>query len=303
MSYKKFSYIVLIFASALFVIAGFLHSLHLVYNENDRILAYQEHKLQKLTKIETLIVGDSSAGNAIDAKYFSKLSHSKTLNVALTGSYGIIGSLNMLKRVAKEHKELKNVIIMQSLDVWYRPLNLTSYFKTRSTPLSEMSGVIDSLYSKYFAFLFNIKEINWFIKYLYEDKDSTIDIKHDYTKQKKYTFANGKKRLKEGVGLKDKIDKDKLKILSLMDNFCGEKKLQCSYLHGALHVSLVKKDKKIIEHINTELSNVMKNIYFVPKPLAIQQRYMGDSNDHVDVSYKLQSTKESYNRIKENLEL
>jgi hypothetical protein len=281
-------------------VAGFLHSLHITYNENDRILEYQNKKLKKLKNevIQTLIVGDSSAGNAIDAEYFSKISGSKTVNVALTGSYGLIGSLNMIKRVVSEHKELKNIIIMQSLDIWYRELSLTAYFKTKYSSLKEMNGIIDNLSSKYLAYLFNIQEINWFVKSLYEEADSEIDLNHDYTKQKPYTFSNEKKSLKEDTHLKDRVNRDKIKVLAMIDRYCGEKELNCIYLHGPLHVSLVKKDRKIIENINSTLSKTMKNITFIAKPFALKATQLGDSNDHVDIGYKLQTTKESYNNVK-----
>lgn len=295
---KKFSLIVVIFAFSLLIVAGLLHSQHFIYNENSLLYQYQEHKLDNLrdTKITTLIVGDSSAGNAIDAAYFSKLSGERSVSVALTGSFGLIGTLNMIKKVLLEHPEIKNIIIMQSLDVWYRPFSLTGYFMTRSTPLSEMKGIIDNLYSKYLAYLFDIQEINWFVKHLFETLETVMDAKYDFFKQKPYTYANGKYHFKEKHHLSRTINTDKVKVLSLIDGLCEREHLNCVYLHGPLNEKLVKEDNATVDAINKTLSNTMHTIHFDPEPYALSQDKLGDSDDHVDVSYKKQSTKESYNR-------
>jgi len=295
---KKFSLIVVVFAFSLLIVAGLLHSQHFIYNENSLLYQYQEHKLDNLrdTKIMTLIVGDSSAGNAIDAAYFSKLSGERSVSVALTGSFGLIGTLNMIKKVLPAHPEIKNIIIMQSLDVWYRPLSLTGYFMIRSTPLSEMKGSINNIYAQYLAYLFDIQEINWFVKHLFEKLETVMDAEYDFFKQKPHTYANGKSHLKGKDHLSKAINADKVKVLSLIDRLCKREKLNCVYLHGPLHEKLVKEDKVTIDAINKTLSNTMHTIHFDPKPYALSEDKMGDSNDHVDVSYKKQSTKESYNK-------
>ncbi len=297
---KKFSLIIVAFAFLLLLIAALLHSQDFAYNENTLLLQYQLKKLKKNlhTDVETIIVGDSSAGNAIDASYFSQLSKSQTLNLALTGSYGLIGTYNMMQRALQEHKEIQNVLIMQSFDVWYRPLSLTSYFKTRVTPLSDMKAIIDNIYSQYLAYILNIKELNCFVKYLTKEPHYSIDTAHDFLKIKAATYANTKKKFRESNRLKEGVDGDKIAILKRIDALCGTKKLHCSYLHGPLHVSLVQKDSTIINSINKILTQSMKNIHFNPMPYAVAQRKLGDSNDHMDIAFKKESTKEIYERMK-----
>ena len=49
---------------------------------------YQIKKTQTLQNIDTVFVGDSSLGNALDAQHFSSLSGKDSVNLALTGLYG-----------------------------------------------------------------------------------------------------------------------------------------------------------------------------------------------------------------------
>jgi hypothetical protein len=99
---------------------------------NDQILAYQIEKLEQSRDraIEAIIVGDSAAGNAIQADLFSKITGKSTIHVALTGSYGFVGSLNMVKQARRVHPEIQNVIIVHTLDMWFRPFSRQGFFKT-----------------------------------------------------------------------------------------------------------------------------------------------------------------------------
>ena len=88
-------------------------------NGNDVLRQYQFAKLETFQgDINTIIVGDSSAGNAIDAELFSELSQGKTINTSLTLSFGLVGSLNMSKQALAKHPEIKNIIIIQTLGIW-----------------------------------------------------------------------------------------------------------------------------------------------------------------------------------------
>ena len=49
-----------------------------------------------------LFCGDSSLGNSIDKRFFNKISNLKSENLSLTGSYGIAGSLGIIKRHIKK---------------------------------------------------------------------------------------------------------------------------------------------------------------------------------------------------------
>src|ERR1700744_5517728 len=79
------------------------------------VLTFQESKIATLSPdVDTVILGDSSIGNGLDAKVFSELSHKKTVNLALTGyNYGIGGAYMLLREVLS-HVRPRNVVIALS---------------------------------------------------------------------------------------------------------------------------------------------------------------------------------------------
>jgi hypothetical protein len=74
------------------------------------LLRYQESKIATMSDVDTLFLGDSSIGYALDAKEFSALSGRKTLSLPLTGwNYGIAGAYVLLNEVLA-HTHPKNVV-------------------------------------------------------------------------------------------------------------------------------------------------------------------------------------------------
>jgi hypothetical protein len=64
------------------------------------LLRYQESKIATASDVDTVILGDSSIGYALDSDEFSALSGRRTLNLALTGwNYGIGGAYVLLSEV------------------------------------------------------------------------------------------------------------------------------------------------------------------------------------------------------------
>jgi hypothetical protein len=299
MNNKKFITFIFIFILIIYILAFILHIYHKPYTSNELILNYQEKKIDKLynTNIQTIIVGDSSAGNAIDANEFTKLSNKKTINLSLTGSYGLIGSLNMIKNIHKKHPEIKNIIIMQTLDIWRRPLSKTSFFKSNKEPLLKNEDLINNIYFEYIKYIFNLKELKWAIKNTTHKLKTKIDLNHDYTKQSKKKFSNKKKRLKNRL-LSKNIHRDNIKLLKAIDNYCSENKLKCIYLHGPLHETVVKNSQDTIKNINSTIKNNISSIVFLENTFAVEPSKLGDSNDHIDPKYKKIITKYIFLKIK-----
>ena len=63
----------------------------------DQLINHQIKKNSINPKIETIFLGDSSLGNSINADYFSKLSKSNSLNLALSGNDSFAGSFALLE--------------------------------------------------------------------------------------------------------------------------------------------------------------------------------------------------------------
>lgn len=113
-------YLLALIAGTLFLLcvcAAFVAAARTLGRESyayEALLAFQFNKLQRIVgPVETVFVGDSSLGNAIDAAEWSRLSGHRALNLALTAGYGLRGSLHMIQRSVQAARP-KNVVIMQS---------------------------------------------------------------------------------------------------------------------------------------------------------------------------------------------
>ena len=62
------------------------------------ILDYQLDKLAAVRDVGVLLLGDSSLGNAVEARDWERALQRPVLSLALTGDFGYEGSLNMLRR-------------------------------------------------------------------------------------------------------------------------------------------------------------------------------------------------------------
>ncbi len=84
--------------------------------EATRLQREQLRKIEGAPRIDVVLLGDSTLGNAIDARAWSEATGLQVLAVPLTGRYGYEGSLNLLRRVADRHRP-QIVVVMQALDM------------------------------------------------------------------------------------------------------------------------------------------------------------------------------------------
>lgn len=219
---KKFLITFLAIISTIILLSFILNRADFITNGNDTIRQYQLSKIDNnnFRNVSTIIVGDSSAGNAINAQYFSKLSNQKTLNLSLTGSWGIAGSLGIIKSAYNNNKNLKNIIIIQTLDIWPRAFAKESILELYS--LSEAYKILGL--KSLVAYLFNPKEILW---NLTPKTHTLIDFKSDYIAQKDRKYSNDLKKINSESSLNQlKVSHAKLKELMLLQKFCIKSHLQ-----------------------------------------------------------------------------
>ncbi len=300
MRYKTYAMRLTLFAFALPLVAFGLHRLGYINTENDFILQQQLKKLDRSRdeKIATLIVGDSSAGNGVDASFFARQFGAPALNLALTAGYGIAGTFNMLSRAAAVHPEIKNVLIVQSPDMWHRPFSLTGYFKTRIEPLANMKPILPQIRSRYIAYLFNVKEINWYAKYLFDRRRYRYDTANDYTAQHEKRFADGAARIDADRTIPPGIPEERVQMLKRLDRFCYEHALNCIYLHGPMHESVLKNSTAALQEINATLADTLHAVRYIPTFFPVPPQKLGDKIDHIDPRFKRWSTRIIFERAK-----
>lgn len=291
---KRFVSLFFLFVFIILFFSAFLKYLNIDMNTNDLMKNYQLKKLSssKIKDIDTIIVGDSSSGNAINAQLFSKLSELNTISLSLTGSWGIVGSLGLSKIAYKNNTNIKNIIIIHTLDIWRRPFSNNSIheffsLKERFRHLGLKSIISNEI---------NIKEIKWLYEYLLrkiKNKSfSPIDYSNDYLLQKK------KKTFKSFSSLSS-ISQEKIRELKMFDNFCYLQKINCIYLNGPMHEGIINKSNKFFKEYKLVMKNL--NIKYINKIFSYKNEVMGDSKDHILPKYKKKVTKEYYEEIKDLL--
>lgn len=282
--------------SVMFFSAFYIHKQDVVYTENDLIRKYQFSKIDAAESVKVVILGDSSAGNAIEAATFEELSGLRTKNLALTGSFGFAGTYNLIRHV-HEHHPSATIIIIHTPDIWDREFAEQGYFETIGH-LSDTLSIANKkgLVFKQFRYVFNPKEIGWYFRHLLKP-EKIPQIYNDYLTQGDATFANGRKQeVHELVG---KIHPDKVSVFKSIDIVCGSLDIDCVYLHGPIHEATFERSKNHLDHIN-DIIHGMNHIQVINTIFSYPSSMMGNAIDHVSPPARKQVTEDYYSKIIES---
>lgn len=129
---------------------------------------YQDEKIKLIDSNSTILFGDSSCGNGVDAKLFGE----NTYNLSLTGNYISCGSLVQLNKLIDRKKIPKEIIFMYTIDGYNRSLMPDSKLDNKS--------FIDNFYIKISYFKNLVKRVVFKIK----EPRLVIDFEYDYIKQR-----------------------------------------------------------------------------------------------------------------------
>jgi len=261
------------------------------------LFLHQKNKIEKSHHIDSVFIGDSSLGNAIDAKYFSDLSSKKTINLALTGKFGYAGSYNMLKRAFRQNPEIKNAYIMQTVDMYLRPISYTGYLLTAETIKDYTELNIIEFLKLIKAGLSLSKNVKYKIKDLFKNElnESSTDqksmISDDYIKQgPAVDFSKDTEFLKI-----KKISGDRFIFLEKIKDFAKTNHINLIYLHGPYLQKRLKKSESYIEFINQKIKDL--DILLIDQLLGIKNGENGDTEDHIRPDLKKQYTKNYWELI------
>ena len=151
------------------------------------LINYQRAKLAG-TVGDVIFVGDSSLGNALDAKLWTSLSGRSATNLALSGSYGYAGSLVMIESVVKRHRPT-DVIIMQTAEMMMRSSTVESV-PPLDPPLDPPRGIAERLerLQQFWLDNMNLEQLQASFKFVSKwargELSAPSVIKHDYIKQR-----------------------------------------------------------------------------------------------------------------------
>jgi hypothetical protein len=270
-------------------LSWYLHTLDIPYTDNDIIRAYHLHRLAGSRNIETLVVGDSSAGNAVDAGLLEETLSTRAYNAALTGSFGLEGSYNMIRQAIAHGQPLKNVIIIHTLDIWHRPYSEQGLVETgENLSLEEAATAFSESVSRT-KYLFNPKELWWFARYQC-DGSPLPEIRNGYLIQQSKTYAAGTRVVRESDTLSSQIHPAKLIALELIDRECRRNNITGFLFHGPIHETVALHSTMQIACINKAIQNHISSVTLIPEPLILSNEKMGDSIDHAAPSAKAETT-------------
>lgn len=261
------------------------------------LYAYQKEKILSTQEIDTVFLGDSSLGNSINSEYFKTLSGLKSINLALTGMYGYAGSYNLLKAVTKKRK-IKNVILMNTIDMMNRKTAYDGYIYTMETvddlielPFNKKMVVLRTLIQ-----IFLSKDnISNFIEYYIMGNKHRNTIDNDYIKQNTSLKISHFKPIK----ITNNITADKLFFLKKIKDFCDDNTINLIYVHGPIYKTVGENSKSYINYINRMI--IDENIRLKKNVLYISDMEVGDSIDHVKSFYKNQFTKQYFLLLQNDL--
>jgi hypothetical protein len=246
---------------------------------------HQQDKIEFLREIETVFLGDSSLGHALDAEYFSELSGARAMNVALTGYYGFAGSYNFLKQVHRRNPGLRRVVLVQSLDMPVRDVSYRGYTHTMDEvsdftelSLSEMRHVLPILAG-------NNSRLRDHLRNALESASEAPTpcselIQDDYMQQGDLALTKWPEQgLRPG-----QLQPENLHFLGHIARYCADHELQITYVHGPVFEDLVAPSQEYTDKLNEEIEST--GIQLVHELVGIPVEQVGDTINHVRPQYK-----------------
>ena len=249
---------------------------------------YQFSKIAKQGDADTIFVGDSSLGNAINTEEFDAIAGTRSLNLALTGIYGYSGTYNMIKRALRTNP-IRNIFIIQTLDIMKRAVDYRAFLLTT-----------EDLYDNNIPFDLQINIAKSFWIELFDKKAALSAITPHFLKKKenqKHAIVNDYHPQDiplplryptdqfDDVTINPRINSDQTTFLNLIGELCRQQKITCVYSFGPIL-------NKIYSNSSQMVKNSTAKIASAGIPLAQDTPYLldfselGDSTDHVIPSRK-----------------
>jgi hypothetical protein len=264
---------------------------------NQVLLNYQLEKIGGLIEPDTIFVGDSSLGYAIDASVWSALDGRPALNLALTGNFGYAGSYNMIRRVLAWHHP-RRVIVMNAAWILWRPVPDDAYWITASNPISIVIG--------YWRLSIGAKQVDESVSWLLANgmralrqgqvkpTDPGSIIVNDYMLQGWQAVSDMDLHPWDSGYLRSD---EPLRYLKMIAELCDIEHIECVYAHGPLAEPICSNSTAYF----ARAANMIRStgIKFVDaSPICIPESEIGNADVHVRPDLKAAYTRKYYAILK-----
>jgi hypothetical protein len=237
------------------------------------LLRYQIEKIEDTRQVDILLVGDSSLGNGIDARDWSRRLGLSVVSVPLVGTYGFEGTLNMLRRAVRETRP-RVVVVMQTLDMMRRKPSWHGALYTAET-LDDLADVPPREMLSALA-TWDIPAGMLQAAVTGETIDPAIP-RIDYVPQNPAHL--GRTLYPRTYGL-DSVRKDAAESLRRIGEFCHEQGLTCLYASGPYLNPQCAESRGYAAAV----ADVARQAGLIPvagTPVCMPRSDVGDSEDHV----------------------
>ena len=270
------------------------YGLGLVDASNRNLFDYQVRKIDQADHIDIIFVGDSSLGNAIDADLFGRLAGVQTLNLALSGTYGLGASYNMIRRSFERHHP-SLVVVMQSLKTMKRPEAAAGYFFTTDHPQwTDLSPVeLAKVYLSFRAASETVSEIrrNGLTR-------MATAMVGDYVPQQLRAADRlaPMAEVAEEPLLPGMISREQLRFLDRIGAFCKSQGVPCLYASGPIFdgycVQSAAYQAALADAVRVAGLTMVEGT-----PLCMPSDQVGDAVDHVKPEFKDEYTRRYFAAI------
>lgn len=303
-SYQRYLWQLLalcLLAAAIMPVVAWYDLTHCQEQPERLLMQYQLGKIDQLRDVDTVFVGDSSLGNAIDAGTFSKLSGKTAVNLALTGFHGYSASYNMIRRVIR-HGAVRNVVVVQALDMMTRAPSYEGYaysaqvmdlLDPRAFPFRELPSYLKALA----GIFFNTQSLRNLVYFWLSSTTTPSWLSNDYIRQGPVRSVDEEKL--KGLPTA-RIDLRNTWFLRKMAAYCREHDVNIVYMHGPTLDVRADLSGDYLRRVNDLIAQA--GIPVVQQVVTLPLSMMGDSPlDHVAPENKAEATRLFWERLRGSL--
>lgn len=262
-----------------------------------KLVRYQTDKIRRApAEIDTVFLGDSSLGYAVDTKIFSQLSGRQSLNLALTGwNFNLPGYYNLLTRLS-ESTQVRNIVLFmspQDFDVSETEIDDPAF---RGFVYTLGAGNLGNLAKGFSDYPLPIAKRVW---QAVTDKGNLSDgwsdllgdgpepcracMAHDY-------LPPGQRLESAETRAFGRANSRYVPALKRFSAFCQERAINCVFVAGAVYAPVAEASAEMIDEVARMFS--ANNILLARgQPLLISPSELGDSINHVAPEAKAEFTR------------
>lgn len=248
----------------------------------EALLHYQLAKIALTDVPDTVFLGDSSLGNAIDAAYWQQRTGRPARSFALTAGFGYEADYNLLRRILARGRP-QVVVFMHTGDLLQRPPPSFGYWATSPDLVPRLAF---SLYSRLNAstvrdsMVYLGRYVGWsFLGAAKPAEVAGVEEGIDYIPQ-----SSRRRRDYEETPvpkwMSNKILARNVEIFRKISALCRENGLTCLYAHGPLVMPWCEEGRSYFEDGAEQIAGAGLDL-LSPFPLCLPPEHVGDTEDHV----------------------